>query len=53
MNRLEPYFTEEFRRKLEEAETERLGNSAALALQEEIDWKLVAKKRVNASSPLQ
>lgn len=48
MNRLEPYYTDKFRASLSERQRARLGDSEAVAQKEEMDWKLIAKKRTNA-----
>lgn len=50
MNRLEPYYTDSFRDRLLEMERARLGDAEAVAKQEEMDWKLVAKKRTKTPS---
>lgn len=50
LNRLEPYFTQEFKNTLQVEEQADAGAEEATALKEENAWKQIAKKRMKASS---
>lgn len=50
VNRLEPYFTPEFRATMEGEERAEVGDEEAAARGVENTWKLIAKKRLKADA---
>lgn len=50
VNRLEPYFTAEFKEAMGGDERAEIGEEEAAAREEENNWKLIAKKRVKTSA---